>query len=353
MGVGSYPFVIIPTFRHKTVNESQMMSIRQFHSELVAAAKAGIPVDVGLGESPSTLAKVLEQTACRIEFIMRDGQTLETALAYDNRLSDTYRSALTTWLYCGHSPTALDSVTTPATTRARIQHVMQLSSAQPLVLVVLGYLAMLFVCLHTLPKFKALHLQIGSSTGIALSMLSLVREYLWLWAPIVPLLVILALVRLYRSTVCGGKRHTRAESNLIHRFEYAGYADRAACLVEHGIPLPKSLQLAGIRQLSTRYDARIEATETPYEHDAQAHTEFPALLRWAVNEKMTGEPTEKLLRFVASTYRRVGAMQTQRTRVWMPVIVSAVIGGFIVLIVALSVLAPTVEFLLQISRQGN
>ncbi len=340
------------------MTDATLENIKEFHSELVSISETGLPMELELGETRDNLADVLAKIADRIALATGRGQTWQEAIEFDEGLSPAYRSALFTWLYCDQSHFALESATALGATRHQQQKVMQIALVQPLVLAVLGYFAFIFICTNTVPKFEALNDQLEQSPGMVLATLTSIRDAMWVWVPLAPLLMLIFIVWFYRQAGRRPKLLADRGRGLTARIDSATYADRVASFIEQQIPLAQAMALAGPCHSPTAFrdstpsPVSVRSITEAMPNSKSGNNQLPPLLRWAVEEHATGESRAGVLRFTAQTYRRFAALQAKRDRQWVPVIIVAIFGGLIVLGIGLSVFLPPIEFLLQITRQG-
>lgn len=77
--------------------------------------------------------------------------------------------------------------------------------------------------------------------------------------------------------------------------------------------------------------------------------ELSALLRWALASPVPEHERSKLLRSVARVYRQSEIRQSTRLQSALPVVVSALFGGFLVLGYGLGLFAPVVQLVNMLS----
>ncbi len=316
------------------MNEVTLADVRAFHAELLATARTGLPVAVvGPGE---TLEEQLEQTTLRLERIMAVGQSLPSALDADLQLSDGYRAALKTWLFCDRSPVALESLTKPAEVRRRVRRQRSVLLLHPLILLTLAYFALILLSWQTL-LLESLYRQLELEPAPFLRMTLWIREWLPVWAPLLPVGLLLCVVwygwghslRRHRSD------QTLAPLRLGNSLSQLGYAERLAEFLGQGIPVEQATRMAGPQVL-------------------QPAGQLPPLLQWATQVGEVSSPPAvdaeaqsplSAVQFVARLYARVTDFRiAEYRRGWYPAAIVCV-SGLTVLAVALCVFLPVVEFL--------
>ena len=306
------------------MNEITLDDIKQFHVELSGIAAAGIPVQLGMGENAKTLVATLDGIAADFDIGQRKGNSLESAISTLARLSPTYRSALETWLRCNGSSIAFDSLTASPIGKRRLNRVYQLSLLQPIILIGLGYFALIYIFAITIPKFESLTEQLNHAPGFALSIMIWIRNAMVIWVPLVPLALIWGVIVWRKRAKSVSTDWTLLGNRYLANIRNASDSDRLAELVSHDVSIAKAMELSSLSNV-------------------------PPLMRWA-STRPTAESTSATLRLVAATYRQIAQIRDHTSRSWLPAIAVGFIGGLVVLGVGLSVFLPMVEFLLELSR---
>lgn len=306
------------------MNPISLDDIKQFHVELSGIAAAGIPVQLGMGETPKTFIATLEGIAADFDIEQCKGNSLESAISSNARLSPAYRSALEIWLRCDCSSVAFDSLTAPSIGKRRLSRVQQLSSLQPFILIVLGYFALIYICTFTIPKFESLTEQLNRVPGFALSIMIWIRQIMAIWIPLVPLSLIWVVIVWRKRSKSVFTNGSLLGNRYLANIRSASDADQLAELVSHDVSIAKAMEISGLSNV-------------------------PPLMQWA-STRPTVESTSATLRLVAATYRQIAQIRDHTSRSWFPAISVGIIGGLVVLGVGLSVFLPMVEFLLELSR---
>ncbi len=277
-----------------------------------------------MGESSISLATTLNEIASRLETQLSAGQSLDSALDADARLSNSYRTALDIWLNCDGSPVALESLVSKAASLQQSRRILQLSILQPLVILVMGYFSLIYICSITIPKFESLCDQVQHAPGIGLSIMIAVRKTMVYWVPLAPPAILGLLIYFRQRT-----RDQAFKGLWFDRFAIRQLANAVT-----------SEQMAE----RVRYDALESATDPS----------LPPLLKWAGEDTAPSQSSQDVvsnrLRIAAAMYRMLASMRTQFSLAWLPLISLCAIGGLLVLGLGLSVFVPMVELLTDIAR---
>ena len=120
---------------------------------------------------------------------MRDEQPLAESISNIPRLSPAYRSALAMWLATDGSPIAFESLVAPAVARQQTRSLWNLSFLQPLVILAISYVVMIYICSFTIPKLEAIYEQSGHQPHFASAVMIGLRKSMMIWIPSIPIFV--------------------------------------------------------------------------------------------------------------------------------------------------------------------
>lgn len=136
----------------------------------------------------------------------------------------------------------------------------------------------------------------------------------------------------------------------------ASFADVLRLLIEHRVPLPQALLLAG----EASGDRRLEASarrmaehlegggDGPLPRESGAG--FPPLLSWLLAGSAPEGQLTSALDHLGRAYRHEAARLTHWFSVYLPLLLTAAVGGTIVFLYALAVLGPVFR-LMQVMGQ--
>ncbi|GAA5510365.1 hypothetical protein [Novipirellula caenicola] len=309
--------------------------IVEFNEQLVSIADSGLPVAIHSEATPQSVDETVSQLNARIGVRVARGDTVQAAIAEDAAISPQYRQSLLTLLRTGDSAAALDA----ATAAARSQRVLKRNVSQWLfqlsILVVLALLAFVFTLSFTTPQLESFYQDMGIQEGSALSLVETLRDWMAVWLPVLLILVAIGYIawrafgdHLQWSAVPGGKGYRRAIKN-------SQLAEQMAGLIQRGIPLSDALVICDVHT----------PAESSADTAAEDGVDAAPLLRWALGEGVDEPSRGEVLRFVAAMYRQKAERSAAVWRFLVPSIATAVVGGIIVLIYALSLFLPWVHFL--------
>lgn len=319
------------------MNDDSLTQIKTFHRELCALSATGMPLDLGMNLSPSSLSTRLEQIGSDLAARLRRGQSADQAISEQPDLPGQYRAALSIWLRCDDPTVALDRVTTVAVARRQLGMSLGQSMVYPLIVLIVSYFAFLFLCNVTAPKIEAIYAQLSHTPSESLAFLISSRQLMPFWGPLLPLLLVLLLIGWRRSSKQASWTWLPGGSRYVHAIENANLASQLARLTESGLSLEESLKL--VEPLPGQGQA----------NGAPSASSLPSLLQWALHGDLDNEAMPRVLRLIAQTYRNQAQRQSAIWRIVTPSVCGVLLGGTFVLGYCLSFFLPLVQLLKDIS----
>jgi type II secretory pathway component PulF len=131
----------------------------------------------------------------------------------------------------------------------------------------------------------------------------------------------------------------------------ASFSEVLRLLIEHRVSLPEALVLAGeasgdrrLEQQARGMAERLERGERAATAQA-AHHGFPPLLAWLLTGGAREAQLVSALEHLAQAYRHEALRMVYWLSVYLPLALTATIGGAVVLVYALTVLGPVFHLL--------
>ncbi len=330
------------------MNDVSLEEVLALNEELASLSAAGVPIELG-GADISTeeaLARINASLALRTSL----GQTVGAALADDQELPPLYQHALLAVLESNQLSLALEGVSRQPAARDDLRKTAGHAFIQPLIVLALAYCGFIFLCLRFAPTMESLYVDFGHEANVGVKLLTMAREWMPVWVPLIPLMVAVTIALWRRRTghhpppLPGARRYFAA-------LRHATFSEQLASLITAGVSLPEGLRLAGD---ATGDPAMARASDVIAAHErgesftaAEQHelAALPPLLRWALTGDLGGEPLPQILHFVAATYRQAAERQAAIWHVALPTFIGAFFGGLIVLGYSLSMFGPYIGLL--------
>jgi type IV pilus assembly protein PilC len=142
---------------------------------------------------------------------------------------------------------------------------------------------------------------------------------------------------------------------MLRNYQVATFADLLAMLIEHSVPLPEAVVLAAdstgghrLKEASRQIADAIQRGESLGPQTA-GMSRFPPLLVWLMSRGQAQDAMFPALRQAAEMYHQRAGYQAEAARVFVPVILTMVIGGSVTLLYALLVLGSWFSILNALS----
>jgi type II secretory pathway component PulF len=326
------------------------------NDEILALTRAGMPLERGLVETGKDLPGRLKAITTSVGERMSRGESLPEALdALGEGVPRVYRAVVEAGVRSGKLPFALEGLATYARGYSEARRSIGLALLYPLIVLSMAYGLFLFLLWFIIPKFEAVMLDLGVPVHGSVRVLGWISGKVPVLWPVLPVLLVAVLiwwlstrraVSLQRGRASGLLRWFPWMGRLMSGFEAASFADLLALLVEHGVPFPQALRLAGdasgdaaMSQTSRNVAAAVERGEEPSAGLIRGGA-FPPLLRWVVATGPRQGDLPKALRMMAERYRGDARFQADKIRVMLPTIMLLAIGATATGLYALALFGP-------------
>ena len=337
--------------------------------EMAALSRAGVPLERGLVQLGADLPGRLGRIAVSLGQRLEAGESL--ARVFDDHepaFPPLYRAVVEAGLRSGRLSVALEGLAASLRRVAELRRLVAYSLIYPLFVLALAYTLLVLTMVHWAPVMAGAFPDVPFAARRALDWMALLGETASLWAPWPPLAVLLFLVVLwYRSGVLrprAGKRWRRRALSgrwptlrgSLYTGRVATFAEVLALLVEQQVPLAEAVVLAAdssgdrVLQETTRELAeRIRRGESSDAGLDVPHG-FPPLLGWLTMTASRQPHLTRSLRHAADAYRLRALRMSDWMTVYLPILLSAGIGGAATLLYALSVFGPWVQMLYRLGQ---
>lgn len=305
-----------------------------FHKQLRTLSDAGLLFDLKIGPSGLPFSAKLELIETRLALELGKGQRdkgVVEAIAQANEIPEIYGLALASWVQCDQPVEALKALHEPAVSRSRIAANFRYSIMQPLIVLTLVYFGMLYMSIYTTPRLESIHMQIRQPLSSSLEILVAIKRAMHIWGPAVPALIVLIAIWCRQRSTRSRFAWLPGSTQLDATVRNANFAESTACLLDAGQSMQQTTASSSVVR------------------PVRDVGELSALLRWALASPVPEHERSKLLRSVARVYRQSEIRQSTRLQSALPVVVSALFGGFLVLGYGLGLFAPVVQLVNMLS----
>jgi general secretion pathway protein F len=334
------------------------------NDEIASLVRGGMPLELGLRElaydSVGSLRQITESLAAR----MHSGASLAEALEGEQqRVPATYRKVVAAGIRAGRLPAALEAISNYARELIDLRRQISLALLYPLIVVSIAYVLFIMFVGHVVERFRETYDVFRIPLPGFLAAVSQITDWAtrWWWA--FPLLLV-ALVVWWIATggaqVLSFNGITQPLSWLpfvfyiSRHFRRANFAELLALMIEHQVPLPEALRLAGEasgdRRLQASGEDLADAIERGDQFSAGRSHRYglPPFLFWVLSSGQTRGDLSRLLHHSSAIYRRKALNLSRWFRTLFPVAAAAVIGGGVTALYALTLFGPLARFWLDL-----
>jgi general secretion pathway protein F len=354
-------------------NTRVALSLDEFialNEEVVALIRAGVPLNQGLVELGQDLPGRLGHVARDIGQRIQAGETLEHILmAEGSAYPPLWRAVVAAGLRTGKLVTALEGISNTARRISETQHGIRAAMIYPWVVTALAFGSFVLLVTQFAPRIAfAYHDLTSTSDSILESLVWLGSSAKW-WGTLIPLAVIVYLAAsswgLRRSIRPIGTRFSFAAwqwwpgmRRAIRNNCMATFAETLALLLDQNVPLEEALLLAGdasgdrkLADVVRVIGNRLHRGEVITPREAR-DIGFPPLLGWLITSDSQHPSLPLALSQIADRCRQRAARDTSQTITYLPIAVTAVMGGLITLVQGIALFWPISRMLYDLGRSS-
>ncbi len=333
------------------------------NDEIVALARAGVPLERGLSglgkDLPGGLGRVADELSKRLEA----GESLDRVFADAGQtFPPVYQAVVQAGLRGGRLPSALEELSTSVRRVAELRRLIGVSALYPLFVLGVAYAVFVFLSITWVPTFTKVADEMGLELFLYRDLYVLTSGIARWTNPWLPLVVIVPLIVLWyrsgRSTWLARVpflRRLPTLGRLLYAGRMATFSEVLALLVKQSVPLDEAVTLAadasgdaGLRRAGEQIAEQIRRGDRP--ETQQLPQEIPPLFGWLLLTARHHPDLSKLLRQKADAYRHQARRLSDLLTMYLPIFLSAGIGGLAVLIIAIGTLGPWYYLLHQLGR---
>lgn len=344
------------------------------NDEMAALVRAGVPLDQGLTQLARDLPGRMGGVAKQLGDRLAAGETLEQVLGGDEAMfPPVWRAVVAAGVRSGHLAAALEGLSQTGRRISELRRAVGLALIYPLVVTAIAYGLFLLTLLKLAPLMAGAIQDMTRKTDPLLAAMVWLGETAPSWAVWPPLIAVVVLaVGWHRSGRAawnrsrGVARGTRwagvlwpSLRGLVCDGRSATFAEVLSLLVRQQIPLDECLVLAadasgdpGLRTDAQQLADRLRAGGNPAETSTRLSA-IPPLVGWLLSARGPLPALSQTLSLTADVYRQ----RAQRTVTWavvyLPIVLSVLVGGTATLIQALAVFLPLSRLWYQLGMGGG
>ena len=346
--------------------ENRPLSLEQLVAlcdEIVALARAGVPLDRGLitlgRDLPGRLGRVAQEMGTELAAGMPLDQLVARA---PGRFPAGYQALLQAGIRAGNLPGILQGVAQLARRTGELRSQIALAAITPLIVVAMTYMLFVFWLDKLAPVYLEMCADWELNTGPAEAIVHALQQSAWLWQSLAPLVIAAiavvawlragqgtgewSIIDLFTLGLVGGIGRMRLAG------QYASLCDQLAILLGHGLPLGESLQLisATLHSRSLAQATQQFAEQLQRGESKRPPAPFPPLLACMLLDGHGQRDLIPNLQQMAANYYDEVRRRSTWLSTWAPALMTLFIGGLLTLFHALVTLGP---WLLLMKHMGD
>jgi len=320
------------------------------NDEIIALARAGVPLDRGLlaigKDMPGRLGNIAQSLGRRLE----SGEDLAVAIGQSgNTFPPIYRAVVLAGLRSGRLPVALEGIAKTSRRVSDTRRMMLVALIYPAFVLVVATILFRFTMTKTVPTIQATFVDLEIVLPRWYTVMTQGADLLLLALPWIEIAtVVLVLIFVYRVTTASvletsasGRTSTLGE--ILRAGRLATFEETVELLLEQDLPLAEALELAcqasgdrGLNKVGADLADGIRRGEPVSGFPAG----FPPLLGWLLMGG--GQPGQLVtaLRRLAANYRRRATRLATWLAIYLPILLSVGVCGFGVFAYVLLAMVP-------------
>ena len=335
-----------------TVTLEQLTAL---NDEIASLIHSGVPLELGLRELSRDSTGALKDISRSLAERMSAGASLPEALHADEpRLPEAYRMVVEAGLRSGKLSAALEALSNYARELVDLRRRITLAMTYPLIVTALAYFLFAVFMVDLLERvretYEMLRIQPHWSLEIALEFGEAVAQWWW-----VPPAVMAAALTWWVMTGEARLMSFRGPSRPLawvpgigrvsRLFRLASFSDLLSLMVEHEVPLPEALRLAGKALGDPRLARSTSELADSIECANRATPDrrrlgLPSFLHWILTSRPQAAGLARLLHHAGNIYRRRALDLAAWFKLVFPIAAAVVVGGGVTLLYAATLFGP-------------
>ena len=321
--------------------------------EIVSLTRAGVPLESNLTSFGDDLSGQTAQLMRELGGDLQQGRQLVEAIRRRPEFPPIFRAILEAGVASGRLPSALEKLSQAIRTANDLRRHLRISLFYPAIVVTIAYICFLVSLVYVFPVFESHRVDLTFDQGPP-SLAAQLRWTMAYWAWIPPLIGVALFGWIWwrgRFDWLGG-----AMSRMTRSTYMAMFAELLAVLVEHDEPLDRAVILAAETTGNSRLLAEAQQIADDLRAGGSPQTNvgpkpaIPPMMRWVLCDR--DNPTRMLasLQRASHSYRQRAEGLHQWCRHYLPLILTAALGGAATLLYGLSIVIPWSQTIYDLIR---
>lgn len=354
---------------HAGASDAAAITVEQLialNDEIAALVRAKVPLEDALGQLgedlPGRLGKVTEMLSLR----MKRGESLCQALENEpEQFPPVYRAVVLAGARAGRLPAALESISSSVRRLAETRRMVAAAFVYPILVALVAWGMFVLFVTNVCPALAEFSKEYDPLWHGALAQVALWGKWAAFWGPAVPAVVVLLAgawwLRSGRATLVQPQSAVVTLGwlpwlgQMLRWYKIGTFAEVLALLVENRVPLPESVVLSAeatgdLRMIRTAKElAEALKRGQPLGYRGVRGGGFSPLLDWLMATGQSHGALVSALHNASEIYQRRARHQADVARVFLPVLLTVVIGGTLTFVYALLLFLPWTQALKAMS----
>jgi len=338
------------------------------NDEIAMLVRAGVPLELGLRERGDSVSGALRHINEELSRNMQSGMPLAASLAATlPGLPRVYSAIIEAGLRSGNLPRALESLSRVARQGIELRQRIEFAFLYPLIVFSIAYGLFLLLVVESQKRWESISGDFRLDRDPFVQFIAKVSSqwHVWTWMP--PALVAIPVVwwLVYgRSSFLPDRRPSALLAaipglgSVMTYWQWGGFCDLLATLLEHQVPLPEAILLAAdatgnttIHSQMTGVSAELQAGRSIAD-SVRDRRQIPAYLRWSLATAHEPAAFQNALRHGLEIFQGRANFRTEAIKLWLPPLLLVLIGGGAAFAYALMWALPLRVLYWQLNQEG-
>jgi len=350
----------------RTMSPEQLIALNDEIAQLILA---GVPLELGLRSLGRNVPAVLGRVSRDLATRLQGGESLSSSLERSiPGLPRVYIAAVEAGMKAGELPRVLELLTRFMQQALELRQRIEFAFLYPLMVFLLAYSLLAACVIESAERWT----EIWGDAALQQSwLLSVYQSFCfhwayWIWiAPTLVGVFIISWFGFVRRSLLPDHRPSRllhlipGMVGVVKTWHWSIFCETAALLIEHHVPFPVALRLAGATTGNPIIESEMERLAHQLEQGESVSSSLrgrnviPPFLTWSLSHSLQPESLLNALRQAAEIYHQRAAQRCDMIKKWLPLLLITVIGGGAVFIYALSCVIPIMGLFSELGQESE
>ena len=338
------------------------------NDEIALLVRAGVSLELGLRERGDSVSGALRHVNEELSRHMESGISLGASLAATiPGLPRVYSAVIDAGLRSGTLPRAVESLSRMARQGIELRQRIEFAFLYPLIVFSIAYGLFLLLVVESHRRWELISGDYQLNRDPFVQFMTQVSTHWQVWTWIPPVLVAIPVIwwLVYgRASFLPDRRPSALLAaipglgSVMTYWQWGGFCDLLATLLEHQVPLPEAILLAAdasgnstIQSQMTGVVAHLQSGHSIAD-SMRDRRQIPAYLRWSLATAHEPAAFQNALRHGHELFQARANFRTEAIKLWLPPVLLVLIGGGAAFVYALMWALPLRLLYWQLIQDG-